>query len=214
MYQGILLNDDPNKVTKLSKDLKSSFTNDGIEDAFKDELRFILERFKESELSSDLTDFYVLNSKVENPNKKIKYNNKILHQSKIINYFIQEKPSKKKTEKDLNNFLKKIKKSKKNYLITKDVIVIESLKFDGIEINEEYSDLYTINENTMPIDIQVLINDGEIGLAMLRIIEIIGEDELKNLGSETLYFLVNALNQMDIDLIRNEILSAILPVRV
>ncbi len=214
MYQGILLNDDPNKVTKLSKDLKTSFNNDGIEDAFKDELRFILERFKESELSSDLTDFYVLNSKVENPNKKIKYNNKILHQSKIINYFIQEKPSKKKTEKDLNNFLKKIKKSKKNYLITKDVIVIESLKFDGIEINEEYSDLYTINENTMPIDMQVLINDGEIGLAMLRIIEIIGEDELKNLGSETLYFLVNALNQMDIDLIRNEILSTILPVRV
>ena len=69
-------------------------------------------------------------------------------------------------------------------------------------------------KNTMPIDIQVLINDGEIGLAMLRIIEIIGEDELKNLGSETLYFLVNALNQMDIDLIRNEILSTILPVRV
>ena len=112
------------------------------------------------------------------------------------------------------NWSKKIKKSKKNYLITKDVIVIESLKFDGIKINEEYSDLYTINENTMPIDIQVFINDGEIGLAMLRIIEIIGEDELKDLGSETLYFLVNALNQMDIDLIRNEILSEILPVRV
>ena len=84
----------------------------------------------------------------------------------------------------------------------------------GIEVKEEYGGLYTINENTMPIDIQVLINDGEIGLAMLRIIEIIGEDELKNLGSETLYFLVNALNQMDIDLIRNEILSKILPVRV
>ena len=214
MYQGILLNDDPNKITKLSKDLKLSFTNDGLENAFKDELRLILKRFKDSELSSDLTDFYVLNSKVENPNKKIKFNNKILHQSKIINYFIQEKPSKKKVEKDLNNFLKKIKKSKKNYLITKDVIVIESLKFDGIEVKEEYSDLYTINENNMPIDIQVLINDGEIGLAMLRIIEIIGEDELKNLGSETLYFLVNALNQMDIDLIRNQILSTILPVRV
>ena len=39
----------------------------------------------------------------------------------------------------------------------------------------------------MPIDIQVLINDGEIGLAMLRIIEIIGEDELKNLGSKPLF---------------------------
>ena len=91
MYQGILLNDDPNKITKLSKDLKLSFTNDGLENAFKDELRLILKRFKDSELSSDLTDFYVLNSKVENPNKKIKFNNKILHQSKIINYFIQEK---------------------------------------------------------------------------------------------------------------------------
>ena len=90
MYQGILLNDDPNKVTKLSKDLKSSFTNDGIEDAFKDELRFILERFKESELSSDLTDFYVLNSKVENTNKKIKYAlNHIIFQLILFIYIVK-----------------------------------------------------------------------------------------------------------------------------
>ena len=81
-------------------------------------------------------------------------------------------------------------------------------------ISKKYEDIYVADDSNMPIDIQVLINDGEIGLAMLRIIEIIGEDELKNLGSETLYFLVNALNQMDIDLIRNEILSTILPVKV
>ena len=65
--------------------------------------------------------------------------------------------------------MKKVKKSKKNYLITKDVIVIESLKFDGIEINEEYTDLYTINENAMPIDIQVLINDGAVSYTHLTL---------------------------------------------
>ena len=63
------MNDDPNKVTKLSKDLKTSFTNDGIEDAFKDELRLNLEILKESEIKSDITDNNDLNSKLEKQNK-------------------------------------------------------------------------------------------------------------------------------------------------
>ena len=65
----------------------------------------------------------------------------------------------------------------------------------------------------MPTDIQILINDDETGMAILRLIEIIGEDNIKDLGSETLYFVINALNQMDIDAIRNEILYNILPLR-
>ena len=65
----------------------------------------------------------------------------------------------------------------------------------------------------MPTDIQILINDDETGMAILRLIEIIGEDNIKDLGSETLYFVINALNQMDIDPIRNEILYNILPLR-
>ena len=39
------------------------------------------------------------------------------------------------------------------------------------------------------------------------------KDNIKDLGSETLYFVINALNQMDIDPIRNEILYNILPLR-
>tara|TARA_B100000131_G_C17659266_1_gene427456 strand:- start:66 stop:221 length:156 start_codon:yes stop_codon:yes gene_type:complete len=50
-------------------------------------------------------------------------------------------------------------------------------------------------------------------MAILRLIEIIGQDNIKDLGSETLYFVINALNQMDIDPIRNEILYNILPLR-
>ena len=93
--------------------------------------------------------------------------------------------------------------------------MIKSLEYDGIEIKkEEYKDLYKVQDNNLPIDIQVLINDKEFGLALLRIVEIIGQDELSNLGSETLYFIVNALNQMNVDPIRNSILSKSLPQKV
>ena len=92
--------------------------------------------------------------------------------------------------------------------------MIESLEYDGIEISEEYKDLYKVQDNNLPIDIQVLINDKEFGLALLRIVEIIGQDELSNLGSETLYFIINALNQMNVDPIRNSILSEVLPLKV
>ena len=213
LYQGILLNNDPNTVTNLSKLLKESFEKDSIPNAFNRELKKILENFKLEELSSDLTEFYSKSLEQESLENEIKFNNKILHQSKLVKYFGRESISKKKIEKDLNNYLKKIKKSKKNYLITKDIVLIEAMVSDGIEIKEEYKSLYNSKENTIPTDIQVLINDQEIGMAVLRLIEIIGQDKIKDLGSETLYFLINALNQMNIDPIRNEILYSVLPLR-
>ena len=213
LYQGILLSKDPNTVIKLSKLLKDSFINENIPNAFNNELKNILKSFKLEELSSDLTDFYSISIEQEDINSDIKFNNKILHQSKLVKYFGNENISNKKIEKDLNNYLKKVKKSKKNYLITKDIILIEAMVSDGIKIKEEYKNLYNYKENTIPTDIQVLINDQEIGMAVLRLIEIIGEDKIKDLGSETLYFLINALNQMNIDPIRNEILYSVLPLR-
>ena len=213
LYQGILLNKDPNTVINLSKLLKESFEKDNIPNAFNTELKKILENFKIEELSSNLTEFYVKSLEQEDLEKEIKFNNKILHQSKLVKYFSKDNISVKKIEKDLNNYLKKIKKSKKNYLITKDIILIEAMVSDGIEIKEEYKNLYNSKESTIPTDIQVLINDQEIGMAVLRLIEIIGQDKIKDLGSETLYFLINALNQMNIDPIRNEILYSVLPLR-
>ena len=44
------------------------------------------------------------------------------------------------------------------------------------------------------------------GLILLRIVEIIGEDKLENLGSETLNFILIALNQLDLDKIRDKII--------
>ena len=213
LYQGILLNKDSNTVVNLSKLLKENLEKENISNAFNKELKKILKNYKSEELSSDLTDFHSEILEQESFNDEIKFNNKILHQSKLVKYFGKENISNKKVEKDLNNFLKKIKKSKKNYLITKDIILIEAMASDGIEIKDEYKNLYDAKENSIPIDIQVLINDQEIGMAVLRLIEIIGQDKIKDLGSETLYFLINALNQMDIDPIRNEILYSVLPLR-
>ena len=121
LYQGILLSNESNRVVKLSKLLKESFIKDKISNAFNNQLQEILKSHNLDDLSSDLTDFYLANTQNKDPDKII-YNNKILHQSKLVNYFIDEKVSKIKVQKDLNNFLKKIKKSKKNLLITKDII--------------------------------------------------------------------------------------------
>ena len=49
---------------------------------------------------------------------------------------------------------------------------------------------------------------------MLKLVEIIGSDEVKNLDPETLYFIVNLLNKAKIKKIRNEILNLTLPLRV
>ena len=49
---------------------------------------------------------------------------------------------------------------------------------------------------------------------MLKIIEIIGEDDVKNLDPETIYFLNRILNKLNLKKIRNNILSQALPVRV
>ena len=49
---------------------------------------------------------------------------------------------------------------------------------------------------------------------MLKLVEIIGSDEVEDLDPETLYFIVNLLNKAKIKKIRNEILNLTLPLRV
>jgi hypothetical protein len=49
---------------------------------------------------------------------------------------------------------------------------------------------------------------------MLRLVEVIGQDELKDIDVDTMYFIINILNQLNIDPIRNKILLKILPLKV
>ena len=214
LYQGILITNEAGPKIDLIKTLRESFVNEGIENAFNNEMSRFLKELDPNEIPSNHTEFYnnFLN-KDEKSLTKIKFNNKIIHQSKLINYFRKD-ISTKNIEKDLNDLLKKIKKNKNYFVSTKDIILIESLKSDGVNISKKYSKLYDTNNLSMPNDIQKLIDNNEIGMVLLRLVQIIGEDELKNIGSDTLYFIVSALNQLNIDPIRNKILLKILPLKV
>ena len=214
IYQGILITTNIEKKLELMNALKNSFKIDEIEDAFSDELRNLLSDIDEQEVPSNYTTFYQnYIDKKENKLSNIKINNKILHQSKLINHFILENGLS-DINKDVNNLLKKIKKDKKYFFSKKDIILIESLKSDGVKVLDKFNTLYEPNDYEMPSDIQIFINSGDMAATILRIIEVIGRDELKNIDDDTLYFIISALNQLDIDPIRNKILLKVLPLKV
>ena len=214
IYQGILITTETEKKLELINALKNSFINEDIKNAFDQEMSFFLKEINVDEIPSNYTTFYeryIDEEKIALTN--IKINNKILHQSKLINYFKGD-ISPKNINKDLEALLKKIKKDKKYFFSLKDVILVESLKSDGVKISEKYKNLYKVNDSEMPTDIQVLINNQDIGTAMLRIVQVIGQDELKDIDPETMFFIISTLNQLDIDPIRNNILLKVLPLKV
>ena len=214
IYQKILLESEPVERLKLLKILKELFLKDKLNNAFDVELKKFLKEIDPTKIPANLTSFYYTNIEIEkNLQKKIKFNNDVMHQSKLINYFNGDY-SKSKIEKDVDNFLKKIKKNKKYFLSKKDIIFIESLKYDGVEISKKYDDLYVIDENEIPTDIQVMINNNEKGMALLRIVEVIGQDNLERIDEDTIYFIISTLNKLNIDPIRNKILLKVLPLKV
>ena len=213
LYQGYLISKDiPTKI-KILKILKESFENSGIGKALDSELVNMLESLNEDEIPGEYLNFYnYYMAEEKNKNKKIKVNNKIIHQSKLIKYFSNNMDIL-KAEKELNKMLKTVKKNKKYYFSTKDLIIIESLISDGVKISEKNKQFLELDSANIPTDIQVMINDGEIAMILLRLVEIIGEDNLKDLGTESLYFIISTLNKLGIDKIRDEIIIKTIPLK-
>ena len=52
------------------------------------------------------------------------------------------------------------------------------------------------------------------GAALLRIAEVIGQDDLDRIDEDTIYFIISTLNQLNIGLLRNRILLKVLPLKV
>ena len=213
LYQGILINNIVSEKIKLIKTLLDEFKKSEIENAFNQHLINLLKEINQDEIPSNYLTFYQDKLKSINKTKKdIKFNNKILHQSKLLNYFIKD-VKKEKIEKDLESILKKLSKDKSYYFTTKDSILIESLINDGIVIPEKYKSLIEINKANIPTDIQVMLNDYEVGVILLRLVEIIGEDNLIDLGSESQYFIITTLNKLNSVKLRDELILKILPFR-
>ena len=144
---------------------------------------------------------------------KIKYNDKVLHQSKIIKFYIEDE-DKKKMQKDIDKVFRKINKNKKYFFSAKDLALIESLIKDGFNVpdNSKYQELSEKYE--APKNLVQLIEKKQNAFLALKIVEIIGEDEPHQLDPETIYLITNLLNEMNLINFRNKVLISALPLRV
>jgi len=180
-----------------SKFLSDKIQEIGLED--------IPERYREAAAKKIVSDEDILLGKV-------KYNDKIIHQSKIIKYYV-EGENKKKIQKDIDKIFKKITKNKKYFVSAKDLALADALIKDGFSLpsNFKYSEL--VKKFDIPKNLLQLIDNDQKAFLALKIVEIIGEDEPYQLDPETIYFVTNLLNKMNLVTIRNKVLNSALPLR-
>ena len=214
LYQSILLSDNLNKKMKLILKLHELFENDNIGLAFSNELKSILSTIEREDVPEKYLSAYDYYLKKEDKElKKIKFNNNIIHRSKLLKYFIDEKYEEKNLEKDLEKIYKKIKKDKKYYFSTQDIVLLESLESDGFEVPKKIKKLYSSDNLTVPANLENLSDQNEIGLILLNIVEIVGEDKFNDLDSDSIYFIISILNKLGLKKIRNNIILKSFPER-
>ena len=144
---------------------------------------------------------------------KVKYNDKILHQSKVIKFYL-ENEEKKKVQKDIDKIFKKLSKNRKYFYSAKDLALVNALKKDGFTIPDKLKFDELTSKYDVPKNLQQLIQGNQNAFLALKIVEIIGEDEPYQLDPETILFITSLLNQIDLVNIRNKVLVSALPQRV
>ena len=213
IYQSVLLTDSIEKKIDLAFLLKDLFVEDKIFNVYAEELSNILKSIESNSIPKEYADLVEKNLDIKLSKQKIRFDNEILHRSKVIKHFLDNNEELNRTKKDFKSVYKKIKRNKKYFISIKDIIVLDSLLADGIELPEDLNYSQLSSELTVPKNLEDLANQNQIGLVMLKIIEIIGEDKVSDLDPETVYFLNKILNDLDLKKIRNNILSEALPVR-
>ena len=143
---------------------------------------------------------------------KVKYNDKILHQSKILKYYF-ENENEKKVQKDIDKIFKKISKNRKYFYSAKDLALIDSLVNDGFSLPSNFDYKNLAKKFDIPKNLLKLIENNQNAFLALKIVEIIGEDEPNELDPETIYFITNLLNKMNLKQIRNLVFNTALPLR-
>ena len=179
--------------------LKDLFAKDKLLNVYSNELVNILQSIQPDEIPERYNELVKQNIEQNfNTIKNIKFDNDILHRSKVLKHFLEKNQTISKTEKDFKAVYKKIKKNKKYFISIKDIIVLESLEIDGITlpVDLDYSNLSS--QLTIPKNLESLVNQKQTGLVMLKIVEIIGEDEIHDLDPETVYFLNRILNDLNL----------------
>ena len=81
------------------------------------------------------------------------------------------------------------------------------------ELIKQFSRLPGLGPKSAKRIILKLINNNQNAFLALKIVEIIGEDEPHQLDPETIYFITNLLNKMNLKQIRNLVFNSALPLR-
>ena len=212
LYQRFLLTDNVEKKLLLLSKLNRSFEKSNFRKSFDYELSKLLKKIDKEEIPSKFTSFYQNNLIIDaNKKNKIKFNDEIFHQSKVLNYFLN-KQSLPKTQKLTDNLLSKMKKDKNYSFDFKDIVMLQSLRSDGIQIGE-IDELSQYKPELNP-EFDKMIDNDESGMILLKLVEIIGEKELDELNSRSLNFIVEIMNRTKLISLRNELLLEILPLKV
>ena len=181
----------------------SKFLSDKIQEIGIDNISDKYQEIAQSRIISD--DQFLLG--------KVKYNDKILHQSKIIKFYIEDE-NRKKVQKDIDKIFKKISKNRKYFYSAKDLALADSLINDGFTLPSTFNYQELSKKFDIPNNLLQLIDNNQNAFLALKIVEIIGEDEPNQLDPETIYFITNLLNRMDLKQIRNIVFNSALPLRI
>ena len=216
IYQKYLLSDNVENKINLLFLLKDLFKKDKLQNIYTRFLSDSLKQLDQDEIPKSYKSIVSKNILEEEEYKlgRIKYDDKIIHKSRIIRFYTEKGTSKQKSQKDLNSIYKKIKRNKNYFFSAKDLALIESLKEDGFEIPKDINFEKISKKYSIPSNLIELVENEEIGFLALKLVEIIGEDEIQNLDPETIYFITHLLNKMKLFNFRNDFLISGLPLRV
>jgi hypothetical protein len=215
IYQRYLLSDNIEYKIKLLFLLKDLFKKEDLFNVFQELMSSELKKIDKEKIPEVYVQAVNNNivSDIEYKLGKIKYDDKILHRSRVLRYYTEEGTPIQKSQKDLNNVYKKIKRNKNYFLSAKDLSLIESLLSDGFKIPKEIKYEEAAERYSVPSNLLDLLKNKELGLLCLKFVEIFGEDEISNLDPETIYFVTNILNKAKLVKFRNKVIISALPKR-
>ena len=214
IYQKFLLSEDNDSKIEYLFLLEELFKKDNLIKIYS---KFLSDRIKEIGVEN-LPDKYQESAfaKIVSDEElllgKIKYNDKVLHQSKILKYYV-EGEDKTKIQKDINKIFKKLTKNNKYFISAKDLALADSLLKDGFSLPSNFKFNELIEQINVPNNLLQLVDNDQKAFLALKIVEIIGEDEAYELDSETIFFVTNLLNKMNLVTLRNKVLNSALPLR-
>ena len=215
VYQKILLSDNIETKLKYLFLLNDLFKKDNLANVFKEYLSQELKVINVEKIPEEYQTLVANSIIFEKKDKlgKIKYSDKSYHTSKVMKYYVEKNFPRIKLEKELKNLQKKIKRNKKYVISLRDVILLESLENDNFSLPKEVNYEKIVKNNLPPIELLNLVKNDEIGLLLLRIVELIGEDELLDLDPQTVYFINHLFIKAGLTNFRNKILITVLPDR-